>query len=56
MLSNNNRQKIAQKAVFAYSGDLRDQFPLILAIAAFISFFGLGLMIIFWDSMLPNLP
>jgi cytochrome c biogenesis protein CcdA len=44
MLSNNNRQK-----------SLKRRFLLILGVTAFISFCCLGLMIIFWDSMLPNI-
>ena len=43
MLSNNNRQK-----------SLKRRFLLILGIAAFLSFSSLGLMIIFWDKMLPD--
>jgi len=45
MLSNNNRQK-----------SLKRRFLLILGITAFICFCSLGLMIMFWDSMLPNFP
>jgi hypothetical protein len=45
MLFNNNRQKSPQR-----------RFLLILGIAAFVCFFSLGLMVIFWDSMLPDLP
>jgi hypothetical protein len=43
MLSNNNRQK-----------SLKRRFLLILGITAFICFCSLGLMIIFWDRMLPD--
>jgi hypothetical protein len=43
MLSNNNRQK-----------SLKRRFLLILGITAFLSFSALGLMIIFWDRMLPD--
>ena len=45
MLYNNDRQK-----------SLKRRFLLILGVAAFISFCALGLMIIFWDNMLPNIP
>jgi len=45
MLSNNNRQK-----------SLKRRFLLILGATAFISFCSLGLMIIFWDRMLPDFP
>lgn len=45
MLSNNNRQKSLQR-----------RFLLILGVVAFISVCSLGLMIIFWDAMLPTLP
>ncbi|MDB5009100.1 MAG: hypothetical protein JWP45_3493 [Mucilaginibacter sp.] len=45
MLSNNNRQKSPQR-----------RFLLILGVIAFISFCTLGLMIIFWDKMLPSFP
>jgi len=45
MLSNNNRQK-----------SLKRRFLLILGITAFICFCSLGIMIIFWDKMLPNFP
>ncbi len=44
MLSDNNKQK-----------SLKRRFLLILGVTAFISFCLLGLMIIFWDNMLPNL-
>jgi hypothetical protein len=42
MLSDNNRQK-----------SLKRRFLLILGVAAFICFCSLGLMIIFWDRMMP---
>ena len=45
MLDNNNRQK-----------SLKRRFLLILGITASIAFTSLGLMVIFWDSMLPNMP
>jgi cytochrome c biogenesis protein CcdA len=45
VLSDNNRQK-----------SLKRRFLLILGIAAFICFCSLGVMIIFWDRMLPNIP
>lgn len=45
MLSNNNRQKSPQR-----------RFLLILGVTAFICFCTLGLMIIFWDKMLTNIP
>ncbi len=45
MLSNNNRQK-----------SLKRRFLLILGITAFVSFCALGLMLIFWDRMLPTFP
>jgi len=45
MLSNNNRQKSPHR-----------RFLLILGVAAFICFCSLGLTIIFWDRMLPDLP
>ncbi len=45
MLSNNNKQK-----------SLKRRFLLILGALAFICFCSLGLMIIFWDSMLTNFP
>jgi cytochrome c biogenesis protein CcdA len=44
MLSNNNRQK-----------SLKRRFLLILGVIASIAFTSLGLMVIFWDSMLPNM-
>jgi hypothetical protein len=44
MLSDNNRQK-----------SLKRRFLLILGVTAFICFCSLGLMIIFWDRMLPNM-
>lgn len=44
MLYNNNEQKSPKR-----------RFLLILGVTAFICFCCLGLMIIFWDSMLPNL-
>lgn len=44
MLFNNSRQK-----------SLKRRFLLILGVAAFISFCALGLMIIFWTAMLPNI-
>ncbi len=44
MLSNNNKQK-----------SLKRRFLLILGVAAFVSFCCLGLMIIFWNAMLPNI-
>jgi len=44
MLSDNNKQK-----------SLKRRFLLILGVTAFICFCSLGLMIIFWDRMLPNL-
>jgi hypothetical protein len=44
MLPNNNKQK-----------SLTRRFLLILGVTAFISFCSLGLMIMFWDKMLPNL-
>jgi hypothetical protein len=56
MLSNNNRQKSLKRRFLLILGVLRDRFPLILATVAFISFLSLGLMIIFWDSMLPDFP
>jgi len=31
------------------------RFLLILGVTAFLCFFALGLMVIFWDRMLPNL-
>jgi hypothetical protein len=43
MLSNNNRQK-----------SLKRRFLLILGVTAAICFCSLGLMIIFWNSMLPD--
>jgi len=45
MLFNNNEQKSPKR-----------RFLLILGVTAFICFCCLGLMIIFWDSMLPNFP
>ncbi len=45
MLPDDNKQK-----------SLTRRFLLILGVTAFISFCSLGLMIIFWDKMLPNLP
>jgi peptidoglycan/LPS O-acetylase OafA/YrhL len=45
MLFNNNQQKSPKR-----------RFLLILGVSAFIAFCCLGLMIIFWDSMLPNMP
>jgi len=45
MLSSNNKQK-----------SLKRRFLLILGVAAFLSFCCLGLMIIFWNAMLPNIP
>ncbi len=44
MLSDNNKQK-----------SLTRRFLLILGVTTFISVCSLGLMIIFWDKMLPNL-
>jgi uncharacterized membrane protein (DUF485 family) len=44
MLSDNNRQK-----------SLKRRFLLILGIAAFVCFCSLGVMIIFWDRMLPTI-
>jgi len=44
MLFKNKRQKSLQR-----------RFLLILGVAAFICFCCLGLMIIFWDRMLPNI-
>nr|MCS3813861.1 DMSO/TMAO reductase YedYZ heme-binding membrane subunit [Mucilaginibacter sp. X4EP1] len=43
MLFNNNQQKSPKR-----------RFLLILGVTAFICFCALGLMIIFWDSMLPT--
>jgi peptidoglycan/LPS O-acetylase OafA/YrhL len=40
----NNRQKSPKR-----------RFLLILGVTAFVCFVALGVMIIFWDSMLPNL-
>ncbi len=45
MLSNNNRQK-----------SLKRRFLLILGLTAAICFCSLGLMVIFWDAMLPDIP
>jgi len=45
MLFNNNRQKSPTR-----------RFLLILGVTAFICFCSLGLMIIFWDGMLQNMP
>jgi hypothetical protein len=45
MLSNNNKQK-----------SLKRRFLLILGITAFIAFCSLGIMIIFWEAMLPGVP
>jgi len=45
MLSDNNKQKSPKR-----------RFLLILGITVFVCFCSLGLMIIFWDSMLPNFP
>ena len=45
MLTGNNRQKSPAR-----------RFLLILGIVAFICFSTLGLMIIFWDAMLPTFP
>jgi peptidoglycan/LPS O-acetylase OafA/YrhL len=45
MLPGNNKQKSPKR-----------RFLLILGVTAFICFSCLGLMIIFWDSMLPNFP
>jgi uncharacterized membrane protein YqjE len=45
MLIDNNRQKSPAR-----------RFLLILGIAAFICFSALGLLIIFWDAMLPTFP
>jgi hypothetical protein len=45
MLFDNNRQK-----------SLARRFLLILGVVAFICFLSLGLMVIFWDRMLPDLP
>jgi len=44
MLSDNTRQK-----------SLKRRFLLILGVTASIAFTCLGLMVIFWDSMLPNM-
>jgi len=44
MLSDNNKQK-----------SLKRRFLLILGVTAFIAFCSLGLMIIFWDAMLPTI-
>jgi hypothetical protein len=45
MLSNNNEQKSPQR-----------RFLLILGVTVFICVAIFGLMVIFWDRMLPNLP
>jgi hypothetical protein len=45
MLFKNNEQKSPKR-----------RFLLILGITAFICFCTLGLMVIFWDKMLPNMP
>lgn len=45
MLPDNNKQKSPKR-----------RFLLILGVTAFVCFCCLGLMIIFWDSMLPNFP
>jgi CHASE2 domain-containing sensor protein len=45
MLSNHNEQKSPKR-----------RFLLILGVTAFISFCCLGLMVMFWDAMLPNIP
>jgi amino acid transporter len=45
MLFNNNRQKSPQR-----------RFLLILGVTVFITVTAFGLMVIFWDSMLPYLP
>jgi hypothetical protein len=44
MLYNNDKQKSPKR-----------RFLLILVVLAFICFCALGLMIIFWDAMLPNI-
>jgi len=44
MLSNHNEQKSPKR-----------RFLLILVVIAFICFCALGLMVIFWDKMLPNI-
>jgi cytochrome c biogenesis protein CcdA len=44
MLFDNDRQK-----------SLKRRFLLILGVTAFAAFCSLGLMIIFWDAMLPNM-
>jgi cytochrome c biogenesis protein CcdA len=44
MLSNHNEQKSPKR-----------RFLLILGVTAFICFCCLGLMVIFWDKMLPNI-
>ncbi|MET3977783.1 uncharacterized membrane protein (DUF485 family) [Mucilaginibacter sp. UYP25] len=46
MLSNNNEEQKSPKR----------RFLLILGVTAFICFIALGLMIIFWDSFLSQLP
>jgi hypothetical protein len=45
MLPDNNKQKSPKR-----------RFLLILGVTAFICFCCLGVMIIFWDDMLPNFP
>ncbi|HWZ16968.1 MAG TPA: hypothetical protein VNW95_17150 [Mucilaginibacter sp.] len=45
MLFNNNRQKSPKR-----------RFLLILGVTAFICILSLGLMVIFWNRMLPNMP
>jgi hypothetical protein len=43
--NNNNKQKSPER-----------RFLLILGVTAFVCFCSLGLLIIFWDSMLPDFP
>jgi hypothetical protein len=45
MLFNNNWQKSPKR-----------RFLLILGVAAFIGILTFGLMVLFWDKMLPNMP
>ncbi len=45
MSFNDNKQKSPKR-----------RFLLILGVAVFIAVIALGLMVIFWDNMLPNMP
>jgi hypothetical protein len=45
MLSNHNEQKSPKR-----------RFLLILGVTVFLAVFTLGLMVVFWDKMLPDIP